>query len=101
MNRVRKNLLKAAKGEKEVRWRDIRSASRTKKAADKTIRGAFKREGIPVAARRPREKPDRTPEQANARVKYCKVWHRKPPSFWLKKVDLVIDNKRFEIPTTE
>ena len=101
MNRVRKNLLKAAKGEKEVRWRDIRSASRTKKAADKTIREAFKREGILVAARRPREKPDRTPEQANARVKYCKVWHRKPPSFWLKKVDLMIDNKRFEIPTTE
>ena len=58
----------------------------------------FQREGILVQARRPRTKPDRTPGQAKARVE---AWSKRPASFFAEKVDMIIDNKKFDIPTTE
>ena len=101
MNAVRKRPIKKAQGQREVRWEDVRKGSRAQKAHRTTLVRAFRREGLPVQARCPRLKPGRTPEQAAARVAYCKKWARKPPSFFTEDVDLIIDNKQFDIPTTE
>ena len=101
LNHTRKRLIKAAQGEREVRWDDVRKASRVQKVHRSTLKRAFQREGLPVKARSPRRKPGRTPSQAAARVLYCEKWSRKPPSFFLNNVDLIIDNKQFDIPTTE
>ena len=56
--------------------------------------------GLHVEARRPRLKPDRTPQQAKARADYCKKWSRKSPSYFLNVVNMIIDNKQFGVPTT-
>ena len=101
MNHARKRLIKKAQGEREVRWEDIRKASRVQKTHRSTLKRAFQREGLPVQARVPRAKPGRTPLQAAARVSYCEKWSRKPPGFYAEDVDLIIDNKQFDIPTTE
>ena len=101
MNTTRKRLIKQADGQREVRWEDLRKASRSPKVHRVTLQRSFKREGLPVQARSPRTKPGRTQEQATARVVYCKLWCKKPASYFLNKVDLIIDNKQFDIPTTE
>lgn len=101
MNSKRKSLIKKAKKEREVRWEDVRKASRVPKAHRSTLKRSFNREGIPVKARPPRLKPARSAKQAKARVEYCTKWGRKPPSYFLDTVDLIIDNKQFDIPTTE
>ena len=101
MNTVRKKLIKKAQGQQEVRWEDVRKGARVQKAHRTTLLRAFRREDLPVQARSPRLKPGRTPEQAAARVAYCETWARKPPSYFVDKVDLIIDNKQFDVPTTE
>ena len=35
------------------------------------------------------------------RVAYCKEWGRKPSSFFVRDLDMIIDNKKFDVPTTE
>jgi len=101
MNACRKKMIKHVKGEREVRWDDVRKSSRAQKAHRTTLLRSFKREGIPVEARRPRLKPDRTAQQARDRVDYCKDWGRRRPTFFLNHVDMIIDNKQFDVPTTE
>eukprot|EP00973_Karenia_brevis_P038695 5340854-Karenia_brevis.AAC.1 len=49
----------------------------------------------------PWHSPGPSKEQAEQRVAHCKVWHKKSPLFWKKDVDLIIDNKRWDVPTTE
>ena len=74
LDRTRKKLQRAAQGEREVRWEDVRRASRAPKAHRSTLMRAFEREGVSVRARPPRSKPDRTPQQANTRLEYCAAW---------------------------
>ena len=88
INYTRKRLQKKANGEREVRWEDIRRASRAPRVHRTTVSRAFQREGIAVQARRPRTKPDRTPLQAKARVEYCEAWSKKPASYCLETVDM-------------
>ena len=101
MNLVRKRLIKKAQGQREVRWEDVCKGGRVRKVHRTTLLRAFRREKIPVQARNPRLKPGRTQEQAAARVAYCQKWARKPPSFFVDDLDLIIDNKQFDVPTTQ
>ena len=101
LNTTRKTLLKRTSSEREVRWEDIRRACRAPKVHRTTLLRSFQCEGLKVQARPPREKPDRTPAQAKARMDYCQEWCTKTVSFFTSTVDMIIDNKRFDIPTTE
>ena len=101
MNMKRKALIKNSNSQREVRWQDIVKAARVAKGHRSTVKRAFDREKIPVAARRLREKPQRSKEHAKERRLFCEKWGSKPPSYYVKDVDLIIDNKRFDIPTTE
>ena len=57
-----------------------------------TLLKAFRREQIPVAARRPREMPQRTPEHKAERYRVAKRFAIKPPRYYVKELDLIIDN---------
>ena len=100
LNTVRKHMLKKTKNRREVRWVDIQKKARTPKAHRSTVKRSFQRYGIKVAARRPREKPRRTKEQEEERAEYCREWSQKPADFYLKRIDLIIDNKVFDLPTS-
>ena len=67
-NDARKKLIKKASNQREVRWEDVRRAARTPVCHRSTLKRAFAREGIPVAARTPREKPQRKPEHKRERL---------------------------------
>lgn len=99
MNRVRKNLIKEAGGEYEVTWKDILKKARVRRGHRSTAKRAFAREKIPVALRRPREKPQRGPEQEAARMEACRKMRYLPNDYFLNTVDLIMDNKKWEIPT--
>jgi len=101
MEATRKKLIQQANGDREVRWKDIQKASRVPKAHRTTAARAFAREGLDVQARRPREKPDRTLEAEKARVAWCKKNKHLRGSYFADQVDMIIDNKKFEIPTSE
>ena len=101
MGRVRKLLVKKADGNREVRWKDVVKAARAPRPHRSTAKPAFDREGIPVQARRPHEKPQRTPEVADERVAWWRKWSHLRSSCFTDRVDLIIDNKKFEVPTGE
>jgi len=76
-------------------------APRLDKAHPTTVKRAFVRAGIPVAARRPREKPLRPTKAKKARALWCKAHSHFKSTYFADDVDLIIDNKKFEIPTSE
>ena len=51
-----------------------------------------------VAWRRMREKPPRTGAHEADRKEVCRIWRRKPATFWTDHVDLIIDAKKFPLP---
>ena len=69
LNTARKKLLRSCAHRREVRWADVVMKARAPKAHRATVKRAFERAGIKVAARRPREKPQRTPEHQKERVR--------------------------------
>ena len=101
LNTTRKRLIKKTNNNREVRWQDVMKKARAPKAHRTTVKRAFMRYGVKVAARRPREKPQRTSEHMQERVEHCREWGCKPASYFADKVDLIIDNKVFDLPTSE
>ena len=84
-----------------MRWEDIRKKARVKKGHRSTLLKAFCRGKILVAARRPRENPHRTPEHKAERYELTKMFINKGPGHYVKDLDMIIDNKEFDIPTTQ
>ena len=101
MNAVRKSLIKKAENEREVRWRDIQKSARAPKAHRTTLLKSFKRCGLNVAARAPRLKPQRTKAHKDERCRWARAFAHKPCSYFQKDIDMIIDNKKFDVPTTE
>lgn len=101
MDRARKTLTRKAAGQTEVRWRDIVKKARAPPVHRSTASASFKREGIPVAWRRPRERPQRTKEHEEERVRLCRSWAKRRGTYFSNAIDLIIDNKKFETPTNE
>ena len=81
MGAKRKELMKKTDCEREVRWEDVRRAARVPKGHRPTLKKAFGRKKIPVAARRPREKPQRTAEHEAERYAFSKEMSDKPPAW--------------------
>ena len=80
MNSKRKQLIKKAQGQREVRWEVVRKASRVQRVHRSIFGRSFQQVGLDVKARSPRLKPGRTPAQAAVWVSYCEAWCNKPPS---------------------
>ena len=102
MNKVRKTLAKKAKnkGNRAVRWSDLMKKARVPKVHRTTAKKAFEEHGIPVAWRRSREKPQRTVEHERERVATCKEWQKHKATYFAESIDMIIDNKKFDVPTS-
>jgi transposase len=101
LNATRKALVKKADGDRQIRWKDVLRSARAKKAHRTTAKRAFDREGLKVAFRTSRMKPMRTKPQEDARMEHCRRWRFLPSGYFNDSVDLIIDNKKFEVPTTD
>ena len=89
LTQKRKELIKKAQNDREVRWRDVVKAARAPKGHRSTVKRAFDGEMINVAARRPREKPQRTKERLKERVDYCSEWGGKDGKFFVHGLDMI------------
>lgn len=98
LNSTRKTLLKKVKGEREVHIAEIMAKARVPKVDDTTALRRLK-EAYGVSWRVPREKPLRSPEDEAERTAICKKWMRLPANYFTDRLDLFIDNKKFDVPT--
>ena len=101
MNAARgKFIKKTTKDACRITWDLIAAKGRAPKANRTTVARAFAREGIPVRLRRSREKPQRTKEQEKERENRCWKMMRWPLERFTDVIDFIMDNKRWQIPTT-
>ena len=100
LNKKRRELVSKSNGEREVRWSEIIKKARVKAVHPATAKKSLQRAGIPVAARRPREKPSRKSEHIDERAEVCRRWRYLPNNYFNEEIDLIIDNKNVEAATT-
>ena len=100
MDRARIRLQAKADGEHEVTWKQVIKSSRIKKVGPTTASRRMADAGKDIKWRRPREKPQRSDKQDEARARWCGRNRFLPNDFLSDSVDLIIDNKLWPIPTT-
>ena len=100
LNKVRKQLIKQADKQKEVVWEEVIKKSRVPKVTAATASRSLRDAGYDVKWRKPREKPLRDKAAEKEREEVCTAWQKKPASYFADDLDLIQDNKHFEIPTT-
>ena len=101
MNRTRLALIKSVGQEREVHWEEVIEKSGVPPCDETTAAKSFAREGIPVRWRRPREKPQRTAEHVQERYDTTSKWRFLRKEYFRDSVDLLMDNKQWDAPTTE
>ena len=100
MDAARRKCVKVTQGTYQVKWADVQRMGRCPPVHRTTASRAFAREGIGVKLRRPREKPQRTPEVEAERKEMCGRMRKWPLAKFIDGIDMIIDNKRFDVPTT-
>ena len=98
VNSTRKKLIKEAKGEREICWSEVIRKSRVPKVSSQTVSRNLMENGLSVKFRRPRTKPMRDASVEAEREEVCGRWRRFPDKYF-NKLDLIMDNKFFAIPT--
>ena len=98
LDAARRRLIQRAKGETEVHIEDVMKAARVTDVSPPTVSKHFKMH-LGVNWRSPRAEPLRTEGDVAARVDMCAKWKHLPNDFFTDRVDAIIDNKVFQIPT--
>jgi hypothetical protein len=98
LDRARKRLIAKADGEYEVRWGDVIGAARVPHVDRSTAAKSMNRAGYDVKWRHPRLKPSRGDIDEAQRKRICNKLRKLPQKFWLKSVDLYMDNKKWPCP---
>ena len=91
MNRVRKQLVQKADGEREVTWTEVISKSRVP-GVDRSTAAKHMKEKFDVKARPPRLKPARSKIDGADRKDKCNSLRKRSPEYWLDGVHLYMDN---------
>jgi hypothetical protein len=100
LNKVRKELIKKADKQREVVWGQVIKKARVPKVTAATASKSMRAAGYDVKWRKPREKPLRDDAAEKEREEWGKAWQKKPASYWADDLDLIQDNKHWDIPTT-
>ena len=97
LDRVRQQLIRQADGAHEVTYPMLVGVAKLNVSRWTAARELRE---LGVKWRRMREKPIRTPAQEANRADVCQEWRKRPAAFWTHGVDLIIDNKKFPLPTS-
>ena len=92
----RADMVEKAGGARYVPLQEIVTRSRVPRVHRTTAARYLRKFG--VVWRRMREKPPRTGAHEEDRKEVCRIWSRKPATFWTEHVDLIIDAKKFPLP---
>ena len=99
LNSARKSLIQKAQGEREVHWGHVLRAARVPKVHPSTAARSLRRDGYDVRWRAPRERPQRSPLDERLRMDICGRWRYLPTTYFAETADLIMDNKKFQVPT--
>ena len=99
LNAMRQHLIETLNNEGEVHWKTLLRRARVR-VHPTTAARSFKAEGIDVKWRRPRERPQRDAEHEAERERVCSRWRFLPADYFTDRVDMIIDNKQFKVPTS-
>ena len=100
LEKTRVELIKKADGEHEVHWDDIIKKARVPAVHRTTAAKAMTTSGYQVQWRNPRLKPMRSDADEMQRKRICNKLRKLPASYWQHRIDLYMDNKKWDIPTT-
>ncbi len=100
MDNARRKFIKGTQGTRQATWDFVRTKGRAPKAHRTTVARSFAREKIDVKLRRCREKPQRSLAVEEERVDLCGKMRRWPTHRFTDGIDMIIDNKRFDVPTS-
>ena len=92
----RRQLVQKVKGGRYVSTTEVVMKSRVPAVHRTTALRYLRERGI--AWRRMREKPPRTIAHEEDRKEVCRIWRKRPATFWTEHVDLIIDAKKFPVP---
>ena len=101
LNVKRRTLIKQRDGAGEVTWKEIVNATPGCNSHRTTASRAFQTEGIDVRFRMPRKAMPLQRPIEQERFKICRRWQYLPMNYFVDTIDLIIDNKRWDIPTTD
>ena len=97
---VRKRLLKQADSEDKVTWTHVlRKGRLAMKVTERTLAKNFQDEGLDVKWRPARDSQDLTADDKKERKLICGKWRFLPNDYFPKKVDAIMDMKKFAVPT--
>lgn len=100
LNQVRKSLLKKAGSESKVTYQQILRVGRVaRKVSSTTLAKNFKADGFDVKWRPAREGQTLDKQHRAERLRICSKWRYLPSNYWTHKVDAILDNKKFHVPT--
>ena len=98
--KTREELILKTKGEEEITWPRVLKAARVR-CDPTTAAKNLKEAGYDVEARRHRLKSLRPEDALQERFETASRWRRYPASYWTDTLHLIMDNKRWEVPTHE
>ena len=101
LNATRKRLAKEANGEYEVHWADVIEATPGMDIHRTNAAKYFIDAGIPVKWRTTRTVMPLKPGIKSERAQACAAWRFLPLDYFETAVDLIMDNKRWDVPTTD
>ena len=93
-------LIQRADGQHEVHWDHIIKKARVPAVHRTTAAKAMVTSGYQVKWRNPRLKPMRSDADEKERKRICNKLRKLPASHWQRRIDLYMDNKKWDIPTT-
>ena len=101
MNKTRKTIIKKVGNTRQVVWAELVEKSDVPKVDPSTAAKNFQHYGIDVRLRPCREKPQRTTEHVQERYRVTGRWRFLSEDYFLNDVDMILDNKGFDVPTTQ
>ena len=100
LEKSRVDLIKKADGQHEVHWDRIIKKARVPAVHRTTAAKAMTASGYQVKWRTPRLKPMRSNADEEERKRICNTLRKLPTSYWQRRIDLYMDNRKWNIPTT-
>jgi hypothetical protein len=98
LNSSRKKLIRTAAGESQVHYKDIMRDARVTHVTRQCVAGNLRNQfGVQWCA--PRNEPVRTKEELKERVRIAKKWSHLPNNYFTERVDGIMDNKKFVVPS--
>ena len=101
LDKTRKRLIRECEGRRYVQWAEVIKRTPGVKCDRCTALRAFRRHGVPVCFRVSRVNANRQRAHEQERLRTCARWRFLANDHFVKNVDMILDNKKWDVPTSD